>query len=399
METAIKKIFLKRFRSFPQETILLDNPTFFVGQNGAGKSNLADAFSLLAESVTLSLQAVFDKRGGLAAIRNKTAGKSYPPNLGIGVEFGAFNGTVLSGRFAFEVRVLKNYGFEVVREQCRVCRRDGKCFWYDRHSKSFKTNIQGLKPSLDPQSLCLPVIGGDERFSPLLKALAGMKVYSIQPNRLREMQDPDGGMALRTDGRNATSILQELERKDPEALREVFELLEAIVPRTKNVRTKKQGNKLSLEFTQKWSSSYSLKFDASNMSDGTLRALGLLMAIYQRPSPVLLVLEEPEATIHPGAMGAILDLLHHATRRSQVVVTTHSPEILDAEWLTDNHLRIVSWVEGASHIQGASAATRTALQEHLCRAGELLRSNALTPQKRSDANVSASREPLFEVLK
>lgn len=79
------------------------------------------------------------------------------------------------------------------------------------------------------------------------------------------------------------------------------------------------------------------------MSDGTLRATRLLLAVYQKPTPSLVVLEEPEATIHPGALGAVLDLLRHASRKRQLIVTTHSPEVLDAEWLEDRHLRIVGW--------------------------------------------------------
>src|SRR5207249_4229474 len=117
-----------------------------------------------------------------------------------------------------------------------------------------------------------------------------------------------------------------------------------------------------------------------SMSDGTLRALGLLTAVYQHPSPALIVVEEPESTIHPGALGAILDLLRHASRKMQLVVTTHSPEVLDAEWLEDRNLRVVQWQEGATHVTELSDASRKALQQHLLGAGELLRSNALEGQ-------------------
>jgi predicted ATPase len=113
------------------------------------------------------------------------------------------------------------------------------------------------------------------------------------------------------------------------------------------------------------------------MSDGTLRAIGLLAAVYQRPTPSVSVIEEPEATIHPGALGAVLELLQHAAQKMQIVVTTHSPEVLDAKWIRDTHLRIVSWEEGATHVTPISEASRRALQEHLMGAGELLRSNAL----------------------
>ena len=113
--------------------------------------------------------------------------------------------------------------------------------------------------------------------------------------------------------------------------------------------------------------------------------MGLLTAVYQQPPPSLIVLEEPEATIHPGALPAVLDLIRHACRFMQVVVTTHSPEALDAEWIEGRHLRVVTWEEGATRVAPVAEGTREAIQEHLAGAGELLRSNALreeTPAER-----------------
>jgi hypothetical protein len=319
--------------------------------------------------------------------------------MGMGVVFGPWNG-MKAGRFAFEIKALPQYAFEVVREQCEVVANDGKRSWYDRKRSSFRTNVSGLKPSTDPSSLCLPVVGGDERFAPVVKVLGAMRVYSIEPARLREMQDPDSGMALRSDGSNAASVLQELSRSSPPLLVRVKETLAAIVPNTHRVITKKHGNKLSLELTQDWmpaggGKTTNLRFEAFNMSDGTLRALGPLMAVYQKPPPAVLVVEEPEATIHPGALGAVMDMIREAAGTMQVVVTTHSPEVLDVEWVRDNHLRIVSWFEGATRVSPPSVASRRAMQEHLMGAGELLRANALeTPEQLFDGPLT--QEQLFQ---
>jgi len=113
------------------------------------------------------------------------------------------------------------------------------------------------------------------------------------------------------------------------------------------------------------------------MSDETLRALGILAAVYQRSAPSLIAIEEPETTIYPGALGVILDMLHQASSRTQVIVTTHSPDVLDADWLEEQHIRIVTWQDGATRVMPLSTGSREALREHLMSAGELLRSNAL----------------------
>ncbi len=113
------------------------------------------------------------------------------------------------------------------------------------------------------------------------------------------------------------------------------------------------------------------------MSAGTLLALGLLTAVYQRSIPALLTIEEPEEGIHPGAISVILDVLRFASERAQLIVTTHSPDILDADWLEDRHIRMVTWQDGATRVMPLSVGSRDALRKHLMSAGELLRSNAL----------------------
>jgi predicted ATPase len=394
----VKRLILKRFRSFPSEQVEFDNPTILVGRNGAGKSNFADVFAFLAESMASPLQAVFDRRGGIDNVRNHTSDRTTRPNLGMAVEFGPINDTVMSGRYAFEVKSLPNYGFQVVREQCRVTLKDGRRHWFNR-TTDFKMSAPALSPSIEPSALGLPVIGGDERFAPILRALSAMRKYYIEPSKIREMQDPDSGLSLRTDGSNTASVLQELSRNSPEIVERVCEILETIVPATKSVECKKHGNKLTLEFVQQWGKGKSLKFEAFNMSDGTLRALGLLMAVFQKPAPSLLVIEEPEATIHPGALGAVLDLIRQAGRTMQVLITTHSPELLDAKWIEDRHLRIVDWGNGASHILKMSEASRAALREHLMGAGELLRSNALLPKPLFLDDSHLRNGGLFETLR
>lgn len=396
--TPITKIIIKRFRSFPTATLSFESPLFVVGRNGSGKSNLADAFSFVSEAMASPLQAVFDRRGGIGSVRNRSSVKSAPPNLGLAFEFGPFNGTE-GGRFAFEVKALPNYGYKIVREQCLVRKPGGERWWFDRGDE-WTSNADGLTPALEPSALALPLVGGDERFAPIFRILSAMRVYSIEPSKLRDMQDPDSGQTLRRDGSNAASVLQELLRgEDAKAAKaEINRILESIVPETTSVTPKKHGNKLSMTFAQEWGEGKKLNFDAFSMSDGTLRSLGLIMAVFQKPSPSVLVIEEPEATIHPGALGAILDLIRRASKTMQVVVTTHSPELLDAKWVTDENLRIVSWQEGASHVLLPSDATREAMRRHLMGAGELLRSNALHAEELFSAQDDLHNGNLFESL-
>ncbi len=275
MDPTIKQLVVKRFRSIPSERITFDNPTIFVGRNGSGKSNLVSVFSFLAEAMASPLQAVFDRAGGISVIRNRSSGRSYPPNLGLRVDFGRMNGKAVSGFYAFEVKALPNYGFSVVREQCSVAFEQGARSWFDRVGTKFTSNVGGMNPLLDPASLSLPLVGGEAKFAPVLRTLAAMRVYAIEPGKVREMQEPDSGTSLKSDGANVTSVLKEIERQSEGDFQRISDILATIVPNTKRVQVKKHGKNLSLEFTQEWGEKKRLRFEGFSMSDGTLRAIGL----------------------------------------------------------------------------------------------------------------------------
>ena len=181
-------------------------------------------------------------------------------------------------------------------------------------------------------------------------------------------------MRLRSNGSNAASVLRQL---DQDARRHVRDFLQTVVPGEVEVTPRHVQNKLSLKFVQQAGQSGGLTLGPHSMSDGTLRTLGLLTVVFQRNPPSVLIVEEPEASIHPGALGTILDVLRLAAGSTQTIITTHSPDILEAPWIEDQHLRIVSWEGGATRVAPVSEATRTALREHLMDAGELLRANAL----------------------
>lgn len=381
MELAVRKLFIKGFRSFPQEQVALANPTFFVGQNGAGKSNLMDAFALVGEAMSASLQDVIERRGGLFAIRNSSHVTSDSSGIGIRLELGQVNSSIRQAHFAFEIQERPNYGFEISREQCNVEFQDGTRNWYDRRTDLFTTNVTGLAPFLQPTALTLPLVGGDARFAPVLHVLSRMRTYAIEPAKLRGPQWPRRGDILQTDGGNAASVLTQLERADKATLERMQAYLQATAPHVESVYTDMYYDEmLMLLFNQPWSDQGSAPLPSELMSDGTLRILGLLLAVFQPSTPSLLVLEEPEKTIHPAVLGAMMDLIHHASRIMQVIVTTHSPELLDAApWLREEHLRMVVWNKGASRVAGVSNPVKESLQRHLMGAGELMRSNALEP--------------------
>ena len=67
---------------------------------------------------------------------------------------------------------------------------------------------------------------------------------------------------------------------------------------------------------------------ASRLSDGAIRFIALLAILYHPDPPPLICIEEPEIAMHPDSLGLIAELLRKASERTQVIVTTHSPELV-----------------------------------------------------------------------
>ena len=135
------------------------------------------------------------------------------------------------------------------------------------------------------------------------------------------------------------------------------------------------------------------------MSDGTLRALGVLAALFQGSgrgarTRQLIGIEEPEVALHPAAAGVPIDSLRDAAERSQIPVTSHSPDLLDDEDISPDSIFAVVVEHGETRIGPLDDVGRRALKERLYTAGELLRMNQLEP----DPNLSrpnSSRIDLF----
>jgi predicted ATPase len=391
-EPFIRNLTLKGFRSIAADQIELDNPTFLVGENGSGKSNLADAFAFLADALVGQLQSAFEKRGGVSSVLYRGARSN---TLGLAVTFnGPDESEVQAGRYAFAIKILPEGAFEVTREHCLLTDRRGKGYSFDRMGDHLTSDVEGLRPLLDPASLCLPLIGGHALFAPVVRALGAMRVYDLEPARLREAKEFDGSM-LHSDGRNAASILERIGREHPEELERIGGLLGVVVPHGMQVRAARQGSKLHLEFTEAWDDHRHETFGAMNASKGALRTVGLLTAVLQDPIPPLLVLEEPDKDLHPNSFGVLLDILRIAMRRTQILVTSHSPELLDTKWITEQFLRVALWESGETRIARLSEGSKRVLQEHLAGAGELLRTNSLDtaplPQLEAEASDLFSR--------
>ncbi len=111
-----------------------------------------------------------------------------------------------------------------------------------------------------------------------------------------------------------------------------------------------------IQLAVQWKSS-SQPHAGSDLSDGTLRFLFLLTVLSHPEPAALIAVDEPETGLHPSMLPVIAEYAEAASERTQVVLTTHSPEFLDAFTGLSPHVTVCHWEEGETHLYGLSSET------------------------------------------
>lgn len=392
MIPCVQQVQVRNYKSIAQISVNLERFTVLVGPNGSGKSNFIDALAFVQECLSESIELAFKNRGGIAAVRRSSAG--HPTHIGIRFVLNLRND--LFADYAFEIAAKPKEKFSVARERCVVETLMGKSHSFEIQDGKFTTEIPGIRPKVAPDRLALFAASATDEFRPVYDFLTSMRFYSIVPVRLKELQEPDPGDFLKRDGSNAAAVLKRLQDEpysDGQYGR-LCRLLSKVVEGIEKVEYRAIGQKETLQFKQDVGSKHPWNFNALNMSDGTLRVLGLLLAVYQ-PGPYSVVaIEEPEATVNPAVAEVVVEVLMDAANEKQVLLTSHSPDILDYKELTDTQIRVVAMDHGRTLIAPVSQAGRDAIRERLYTPGELLRSGELSPDLKA-AEQAAEQFSLF----
>jgi len=372
----ITQVQIRNYKSIAKAVIDLEPLTAFVGPNGAGKSNFLDAIAFVQECLAESVELAFKHRGGIGAVRRRSAG--HPTHVGIRVDIQLEDR--LSATYAFEIAAKPTEQFRIARERCEIRHFMGENHVFEVQDGQFKKEIRGIRPKVSADRLALFAASATEEFRPVYDFLTSMRFYSIVPTRLRELQDPDPGEYLKRDGSNAAAVLKRLAgTNETRRYDRICRLLSKVVQGLKKVEYQSVGQKETIRFKQDVGQRHLWTFDSLNMSDGTLRVLGLLLAVYQPGTHSVVAIEEPEATVHPAVAELIVQVLLDAAKERQILFTTHSPDILDYKELMDKLIRTVTIEKNQTLIAPLAPSSRDAIRERLYTPGELLRTDELNP--------------------
>jgi predicted ATPase len=368
----IKSVWVKNYRSIADIRVNLEPVTILVGHNGSGKSNFVDVFRFIYDAFRLGLDAAIASRDGMSTLRRWSAkGRPYDVEIGFTLETDAFTGT-----YSFILGGERRGEYTVKREQCIIKESATEQeVRYETNNGVWVYAPKNVSPSLTNRTLVFPLLATTQPYTMLYNYVTSFAFYNISPNAMAGPQKPANPYPLDEQGSNFASTLREMQRTNRSRMELLRESLNAALPDVVDFQVSQVGGYLVTRLKHKMPNHEQATFDLFQESNGTLRLLGILVALHQDDQHTLLALEEPELTIHPGALGVLWDEIEAVSDRSQVFITTHSPDLLDM--CRVDQLRVVEKIEGITLINSIEETQRIAIKEHLFAPGELMRAQGL----------------------
>ena len=320
----------------------LKNLNIFIGPNGSGKSNLISYLKFLNQCFTGSS----DNSRQVSAVDlafselNRILDINLPVPSQVRLVYGFcnkedyLNGQVLDASlyitqsFGGKAIINKDFLYEGLDLEENL---DNPYFYYQCHEpqkkegllyKNIGTYFMGDMKNLNDlrnNTIWLSSIVSNWRF---------YNSNNMDLNIIR-MSEPKMGPSdtyLSTTGDNLVLVIdnlsQNLDFEDALNL-----AMKSIFPKTRRIRSARSGkHHLTLEWHIEGNNE---PFDLNEMSDGTVRMLFWAVILHSPILPSLLVIDEPELGLHPAWLSVLAQLIKQASEKTQIILTTHSPDLLD----------------------------------------------------------------------
>lgn len=397
----IASVRVAEFKSLSEIGLDLGAFTVITGPNGAGKSNLVDAINFLGEVYSLGLEQAVVRNGGLGnmvraqnfepeplvfsvtAVIDRADLDEFQQNAPKGAwasnqvaEFGLIyhHRFVLEldddGEFGIRADVIEfadRSGRELVRLGYEDPIVDGRY-----QGRSGDVEHRQVQPRLQPNRMLRELLGplADREFAnfapsrrnlgaallieslnvgqalPYIKrGVGGIRLFQLSPFQCRKPSVATPNAILDRYGENLPAAGFHLQRRDARAWSLVEAGMESIFPEIEAISfVPTPDRKLTVEFHDP---SLQRSWSASEVSDGTIQTFALLVALYDKRSPVFMV-EEPENSVHPWILRQFIDLCR-AEPEKQTLLTTHSPVVLN--YVASREVYLMSARDGHSSIR------------------------------------------------
>uniref|UniRef100_UPI004056CAB4 AAA family ATPase n=1 Tax=Candidatus Electronema sp. TaxID=2698783 RepID=UPI004056CAB4 len=322
MPQSLDKLTIKGFKSIQSlENFELRKLNVLIGGNGAGKSNFIDFFRLLRAMMELPLPGL-----------TNTSLHSYVVTEGHGSDAFLFNGPKVTPQIEVETMFGQNgYRFKLVHttEELFIINEEER--YYSGGYKPWRrigdwSNAPVLLIDKDNAGF----YGIRNASSYVYEAISSWKIYHFHDTSknapMRRSETVDDTEYLRFDAANIAPFLYHLKENNADSYRQIVDAVRLVAPFFGDFILKPAQDKVRLNWHQK-GSDYPLR--PIHLSDGTLRFMCLATALLQPNPPSTMIIDEPELGLHPYAIEILAELIQAAAERTQLIVSTQSPSLVD----------------------------------------------------------------------
>jgi len=310
----LDRIKITNYKSIRDLDLELSDLNVFIGANGSGKSNFIGAFKFLNHLIEGNLQTYTAAQGGADTILH--FGRKHSESMSFSLSFE--NGSrgydcILSAG------VQDNFFFEK------------ESLWFHDKNRLIPPaySLAGPRGYLESKVSAKPhSIAGD-----ILVYLASMKFYHFHDTsdsaKVKQTGDLEDNRFLRPDARNLAAFLYRLEKNHKDHFDNIQDAIRLVAPffdRFNLHPSALNPDKIRLEWLEKGSDAY---FNASVLSDGTLRFICMATLLLQPQLPSVILVDEPELGLHPSAISVLANLLQSAAKRTQVLISTQSVTLVN----------------------------------------------------------------------
>jgi len=324
-DKSLDRLTIRGFKSIMElDNFELNNLNVFVGANGAGKSNLISFFKMLHRLMDDNLADYIRDNGGIGDVLYN--GRKCTDKMRFSMNFGA-----------------RGYRFTVIPTANDSVALSEEAYYYEHGH----TDWRQLRESNDVfSSLVMEAKGNssDAIYSKYIyDTIMSWKVYHFHDTSstapMRSPQIIEDNDTLRHDASNIAAFLFRLREENKTEYREILEACQIVVPYLKEFLLKeliydKAGmiKKVNLSWRTKNSD---FPMQPYHLSDGSIRFICLVTALLQPNPPSTLIIDEPELGLHPEAIRVLGELINTTAERTQVIVATQSPLLIDQFGIND----------------------------------------------------------------
>jgi predicted ATPase len=338
----ISKLILINWKNFKRTEINLPYRVFIVGPNASGKSNLLDAIRFLRDIVKQGgglQEAVFSQRDGISKIRCVAARRNTDVSVGVIVNnevdqpqweykltFNQIGGGIADLRVVVKQEFLK----DIINNKICIDRKQGG------KDSDYQLGFTYIEQAAK-----------NEDFKSLIDFIDDLSYLHLIPQLVRDPKSflkTSGGEDYY--GRDFLEKIQKMNRQTSKAyINRIKRALISALPNLEDLNFAQDDMGIPhFEATFKQWRGQGIKFQERHFSDGTLRLIGLLWALQDGTKPILL--EEPELSLHSSIIMQLPDIIFQLQKKKvgkrQVIVTTHSYEILNNKGISAEEILLIS---------------------------------------------------------